>query len=77
MLRPDPTQQRGQIEVRDNLRARIEEAQTEGWLGEIEGLRVSLAGVEEKLADLQQMARRGSVNLGMPNYTDAAGRMSL
>jgi hypothetical protein len=38
---------------------------------------VSLAVVEEKLADLQQMARRGSVNLGMPNYTDAAGRMSL
>jgi hypothetical protein len=27
MLCPDPTQQRGLIEVRDNLRARIEEAQ--------------------------------------------------
>lgn len=61
MLRPDPTQQRRLVEVRDNLRACIEEAQMEGWLGEIEGLR--------------QMASRRSVSLGLPTYTDAAGRI--
>jgi len=43
MLRPDPSQQRRLLEVRDNLRSRIEEAHLEGWLGEIEGLRVRLA----------------------------------
>jgi hypothetical protein len=47
----------------------------EGWLGEVEGLRVSLAGAEEKIADLQQTARRATVNLGLPTYTDAAGRV--
>jgi hypothetical protein len=30
-------------EIRDNLTARIREAEHEGWLGEAEGLRVSLA----------------------------------
>jgi hypothetical protein len=35
-------------ETRDNLVARI--AQSEGWLGEVEGLRASLAGAEDKLA---------------------------
>jgi integrase len=75
MLRPDPTQQRRLVEVRDNLRARIEEAQMEGWLGEIEGLRISLTGAEDKLASIRQMASRGSVNLGLPTYTDAAGRI--
>jgi integrase len=75
MLRPDPQQQHRLVEVRDNLRARIDEAQMEGWLGEVEGLRVSLAGAEEKLADLQQTSRRATVNLGLPTYTDAAGRL--
>ena len=75
MLRPDPQQQHRLVEVRDNLRARIDEAQMEGWLGEVEGLRVSLAGAEEKLADLQQTARRATVNLGLHTYTDAAGRL--
>jgi hypothetical protein len=37
--------QRGRLEeVRDNLQARIAEATREGWLGEVEGLQVSLAG---------------------------------
>ncbi|MET7608864.1 hypothetical protein [Streptomyces avermitilis] len=52
MLRPDPVQRPRLVEIRDNLIARITEAGQEGWLGEIEGLEVSLAGAEEKLAQL-------------------------
>jgi hypothetical protein len=55
MLWPDPSQRHRLIEIRDNLIARIAEARQQGWLGEIEGLQVSLAGAEEKLA---QMDRR-------------------
>jgi hypothetical protein len=51
-------------EIRDNLRARITEAHREGWLGEVEGLRVSLAGAQDKLAQLDRRPTR--VNLGMP-----------
>ncbi|WP_254708299.1 hypothetical protein [Streptomyces lunaelactis] len=41
------------MEIRDNLKARIKEAEREGWLGEVEGLRVSLAGAEEKLGEVE------------------------
>ncbi|MDF2254326.1 hypothetical protein [Streptantibioticus ferralitis] len=38
LLWPDPAQ-RGRLEgIRDNLVARIAEAEREGWLGEVEGL---------------------------------------
>ena len=60
---PDPTQ-RGQIlEIRDNLEARIAEAEHQGWLGEVEGLQISLAGANDKLA---QIDRRATVELAMP-----------
>ncbi|WP_232247181.1 hypothetical protein [Kitasatospora azatica] len=36
--------------------ARIAEAEREGWLGEVEGLRVSLAGAEDKLAQVTRRA---------------------
>jgi hypothetical protein len=36
------------------LIARIAEAEREGWLGEVEGLQVSLAGAEQKLRQLDQ-----------------------
>jgi len=53
-------------EIRDNLLARISEAEREGWLGEVEGLKVSLAGAEEKLT---QLDRRPTVHLGMPDIS--------
>jgi hypothetical protein len=64
---PDPAQRHRLIEIRDNLIARIDEAEREGWLGEVEGLRTTLAGADDKLA---QIDRRGpaaaTVNLGIP-----------
>ena len=64
------------IEIRDNLIARIAEAQREGWLGEIEGLRISLAGAEDKLAQIDaQTARSGSRSAsGMPSFGEIATR---
>jgi hypothetical protein len=53
MLWPDPEQHPRLTEIRDNLTARIAEAEREGWLGEIDGLQVSLAGAEEKLNQME------------------------
>ncbi|MEV8390617.1 MULTISPECIES: hypothetical protein [unclassified Streptomyces] len=53
-------------EIRDNLIARIAEAEREGWLGEVEGLRVSLAGAEDKLAQITRRAASALVALPMP-----------
>lgn len=50
LLWPDPAQRGRLADIRDNLVARIAEAGREGWLGEVEGLQVSLAGAEAKLA---------------------------
>ena len=62
-------------EIRDNLLARIAEAEREGWTGEAEGLKVSLAGAEQKLAQLDDLAaRRATVHLGMPAFPGIAAR---
>ena len=52
LLWPDPAQRARLVDIRDNLASRIEEARCEGWLGEVEGLRVSLAGATDKLAQI-------------------------
>ncbi|MET7906079.1 site-specific integrase [Streptomyces sp. NPDC005355] len=73
LLRPDPDQRPRIEEIRDNLRDRITEAEREGWLGEVEGLKVSLAGAMQKLAQLDERARRTTtVNLGIPTFRDIA-----
>jgi hypothetical protein len=63
MLWPDPAQQARLTEIRDNLTARIAEAEREGWPGEIEGLKISLAGANDKLA---QIAQSNHTDLGLP-----------
>ena len=76
LLRPDPAQRSRLEEIRGNLHDRIAEAEREGWLGEIEGLKVSLAGTEDKLAQIAASLRRQgqAVQLGMPAFPDIAGR---
>jgi integrase len=69
LLRPDPAQHQRLLDVRDNLLTRIEEARREGWLGEVEGLQISLAGARTKLTQLEQMTTPGPrqpVQLGIP-----------
>ena len=74
LLRPDPAQRHRITEIRDNLLSRIAEAEREGWRGEMDGLKVSLTGAEQKLAQLDQRSRRAIVTLGLPAFRDTAGR---
>jgi hypothetical protein len=66
MLWPDPAQRPRIAEIRDNLIARLSEAEHQGWLGEVEGLKISLAGANDKLAQIDRPAPRQPVNLGIP-----------
>ena len=74
LLRPDPVERSRLVEIRDNLLERIDEAESNGWLGEAEGLRVSLDGAREKLAQMDLIVERrtNSVNLGMPTFAEVA-----
>jgi hypothetical protein len=75
LLRPDPTQRPRLVEIRDNLHARIAEARREGWLGEVDGLQISLTGARQKLAQLDQIAAATtSTHLGMATFPQIAGR---
>jgi len=68
MLWPDPAQRPRLVEIRDNLAARIAEAEQEGWLGEVDGLQLSLAGADRKLAQIDQRDTTTAVNIGMPRH---------
>jgi integrase len=75
LLRTDPAQRPRLAGLCDNLQARIGEAQREGWLGEAEGLKVSLAAARQKLAQLDDLAtRRSAIHLGMPGFPGIASR---
>jgi hypothetical protein len=70
LLWPDPDQRSRLVEIRDNLIARIIEAKREGWLGEVEGLQISLTGAEDKLAQIDKRGHAsGAVDLGIPRLT--------
>jgi hypothetical protein len=69
MLRVEPSQQARLVEITHNLANRIDEARANGWLGEVQGLQVSLAAARTKLTSLDRLARNngiGKVNIGMP-----------
>jgi hypothetical protein len=75
LLRPDPTQRPRLLQIHDNLTARIAEAEQQRWFGEAEGLKVSLAGAQAKLAQMDQITtRRSPVGLGTPTFPDIAAR---
>jgi hypothetical protein len=73
-LRIDPAQRSRLAEIGANLLARIAEAEREGWTGEAEGLRVSLAAAEDKLTQADGLLARQAavVGLGIPAYRDIA-----
>lgn len=76
LLRPDPAARTRLQQIHDNLLARINEAESHRWYGEAEGLKVSLAGAKAKLAQMDQISanRTKAVQLGIPSFTDTAGR---
>lgn len=68
-LRVDPRQRGRLVEIIANLSDRISEARINGWLGEVQGLHVSLDAAKRKLVALERAASNhpGTTNLGMPN----------
>ena len=64
---PSAAQRPRIAEIHDNLIARIAEAEREGWHGEAEGLKISLAGARDKLAQIDRRSHPAAhVNVGMP-----------
>ncbi len=76
LLRPDPAQRHRLVEIGNNLQDRLQEADRQGWAGETEGLKISLAATAQKLAQTDQItARRDTaVLLGMPAFPDIAAQ---
>ena len=76
LLLPDPAQRDRLEEIRANLHDRIAEAEREGWPGEVDGLKVSLVGADDKLTQIDAALRRqaATVQLGMPAFPDTVPR---
>ncbi|HEX5878956.1 MAG TPA: tyrosine-type recombinase/integrase [Actinomycetota bacterium] len=70
MLRVSPRQRPRLIEIIRNLGERISEARMNGWLGEVQGLEVSLEAAKRKLISLDRSLERsrnnGPVHLAVP-----------
>jgi hypothetical protein len=60
--------------LRDRDRGRHARLQREGWIGEVEGLEISLAGAEEKLTQLDAALAPSVIHLGLPTFGQIAGR---
>jgi len=76
LLRPDPAQHGRLVEIGNNLQARLQEAHQQGWAGETEGLKISIAATQQKLAQTDQITtrRNAAVHLGMPAFPDIAAQ---
>jgi site-specific recombinase XerD len=71
-LRLDPTARPRLVAIVANLKDRITEARLNGWLGEVQGLQVSLNAATTKLATLDRLRDRPNpspVALGIPVIT--------
>ena len=67
MLRVDPAQRSRLADIIRNLAERIGEARSNGWLGEAQGLQVSLHAAQAKLTALDRMQNRTTItDLGIP-----------
>ncbi|WP_051796650.1 site-specific integrase [Kibdelosporangium aridum] len=55
VLRPDPTQEPRLLAIVVNLNDRLREANERGWLGEVDGLKVSLDAASRKLAQMRRI----------------------
>jgi hypothetical protein len=72
MLRIDPRQRRRIVEIMTNLTERIKEAELNGWLGEVAGLKTSREAAAKKLTTLDRatataaQTASGTRQLGIP-----------
>lgn len=75
MLRIDPKQRQRIVEIIANLTDRIREAERNGWLGEVAGLKTSRDAAVKKLVALDRTITQASnsttepTNLGIPTTT--------
>ncbi|MFH0180376.1 hypothetical protein ACIA6D_40615 [Streptomyces cacaoi] len=74
LLRLDPAQHGRLVEIQGNLLDLITEAEREGWLGEIEGLRVSLVGAQSRIDQIDSASGGMAINLGMPRKAPGSTR---
>ncbi len=73
MLRVDPQQGVRLAEIITSLHERIREAAERGWLGEIEGLQVSLEAARQKMEHIRRVRLRGTpLELGPARRTTPA-----
>ena len=67
MLRVAPRQRPRLIEIIRNLGERISEAQMNGWLGEVQGLEVSLEAAKRSLdRSLERNRNNGPIHVAVP-----------
>ena len=66
LLHLDPAQTERLREIITNLHDRIAEAEENNWLGEVEGLKISLAAAELKLQQAVNQPTASTINLGLP-----------
>jgi hypothetical protein len=75
MLRINPAMLPRLSELETDLQVRRDRASAEGWLGEIEGIDLTLRMLREKQAAAERLATSGTsgvVDLGMPGVADGA-----
>lgn len=65
-MRPYPSREPRLPAIIVNLNDRLREATERGWLGEVDGLLVSLDAANQKLAQMRNMRARTPVPLPQP-----------
>ncbi len=66
MLRVDPKMLDRLAEIETDLHSRRQRAETENWLGEIEGIDLTLSFLAGKREEALRLSRLPTVDLGMP-----------
>src|SRR4051794_22832247 len=66
MLHIDPKMLDRLAEIETDLRARRARAEADGWIGEIEGIDLTLSFLNSKREEALRLRRIAPVNLGMP-----------
>ncbi|QDY80004.1 recombinase [Streptomyces qinzhouensis] len=66
MLHVNPKMLPRLIELEADLLARRTRAEAEGWIGEIEGINLTLTFLRSKRDETQRRAQRPAVHLGIP-----------
>lgn len=71
MLHIDPKMLNRLQEIETDLLARRARAEAEGWVGEIEGIELTLTYLNGKRAEARRLNRITPVSLGMPNMRES------